>query len=104
MRDSQIQTMNTRELMILKKRIDDEIASRRVNERDALIKKIEAMAKRAGFQVKDLFGHGRDATQKSGLAAKYRHPKKHDLIWTGRGRRPTWLIEAGGNIERFRVS
>lgn len=76
MRDSQIQTMNTRELMILKKRIDDEIASRRVNERDALIKKIEAMAKRAGFQVKDLFGHGRDATQKRRSGCEISPPEK----------------------------
>ena len=104
MRDSQIQKMSLRELITLKSRIDDAIAARRIDEREALKKKIETMAERAGFQVKDLFSHGREGSVKSSLAAKYRHPKKHDLIWTGRGRRPNWLIEAGGNIERFRVT
>jgi DNA-binding protein H-NS len=104
MRDSQIQKMSLRELITLKARIDDAIAARRIDEREALKKKIETMAERAGFQVKDLFSHGREGSVKSSLAAKYRHPKKQDLIWTGRGRKPNWLIEAGGNIERFRVT
>ena len=104
MRDSQIQKMSLRELMDLQKRIGDAIATRRIGERDALKKKIEAMAERAGFQVTDLFNSGRGRPTPGGSGIKYRHPKNRDLIWTGRGRRPNWLVQEGGDIERFRVS
>ena len=38
------------------------------------------------------------------VAPKYRNPKDPSQTWTGRGRRPTWIVEAGGNIERFLIS
>lgn len=37
---------------------------------------------------------------------KFRHPNDANLTWTGRGSQPRWLreaLEAGGNIETFRV-
>jgi DNA-binding protein H-NS len=104
MKDSQLQKMSLRELMDLRKRIDDAIGVRRIDERAELKKKIQAMAEQAGFRVNDLFGNARERAAQRSLAVKYRHPKNHALIWTGRGRRPNWLVQAGGDIERFRVA
>jgi len=104
MRDSQLQKMSLKQLLDLQKRIGEVIATRRIDERTALKKKIEVMAEQAGFQVKDLFGSGRERPTPGGQTIKYRHPKNRALIWTGRGRRPNWLVQEGGDIERFRVS
>ena len=41
-----------------------------------------------------------------GSAAKYRNPKDASQTWTGRGRKPNWLIDAvkkGAKIESFEI-
>ena len=37
------------------------------------------------------------------VAIKYRNSQNDSETWTGRGRRPRWIVKAGGDIERFRV-
>ena len=67
---------------------------------------MEALAKSAGFSMTELFA-GRPPAKNRGkglVAVKFRHPKNPALTWTGRGRKPRWIVEAGGNIERFRVA
>ncbi len=62
------------------------------------------MAEKAGFRLTDLFAGGRERQSAKAAGIKYRHPENRALVWTGRGRRPKWLAEAGGDIERFRVA
>ncbi len=105
MKDSQLQKLSYPQLLDLQKRVAAAIAAKKSVEISALKKKINAMAEQAGFNVGDLFGgNGREksATKVSGI--KYRHPRNRSLVWSGRGRRPKWLAQESGNIERFRVS
>ena len=103
MKDSQIQKMSYKELLQLQQRIAAAIAKKRGVERSALKEKLQSMAEQAGFQIDDLFGHARERDAGS-ISVKYRHPTDRSLIWTGRGRRPKWLVAEGGDVERFRVS
>lgn len=103
MRDSQIQKMSYKELLQLQQRVAAAIAKKRVAEESALKEKLESMAEQAGFRIDDLFGHKRERAARA-ISVKYRHPTDRSLIWTGRGRRPKWLIAAGGDVERFRVA
>jgi DNA-binding protein H-NS len=60
------------------------------------------MAAKAGFSIDELFG-GR--VGKKGVA-KYRNPKDPAQTWTGRGRKPNWLIDAvkkGGKLDSYSV-
>ena len=48
---------------------------------------------------------GRGATKGTG-EAKCRNPKDTSQTWTGRGRKPNWLIEAvkkGAKVETFTI-
>ena len=103
MKDSQIQKMSYKELLQLQQRIAAAIAKKRGVERSALKEKLQSMAEQAGFQIDDLFGHARERDAGS-ISVKYRHPTDRSLIWTGRGRRPKWLVAEGGDVERFRVA
>jgi DNA-binding protein H-NS len=103
MKDSQIQKMSYKELVQLQQRIAAAIDKKRVAERSALKEKLQSLAEQAGFQIDDLFGHARERAAGS-ISVKYRHPTNRSLIWTGRGRRPKWLIAEGGDVERFRVA
>jgi DNA-binding protein H-NS len=102
MRDSQLQKMSLKELTTLQTRINQAIAEKRIEERSEVRAKMEEIARASGFSVTDLFGGRRGKGGK--VAPKYRNPKDPSQTWTGRGRRPLWIVEAGGNINRFLIA
>ncbi len=101
MRDSQLQKLSLKELTTLQTRINQAIAEKRIEERSEVRAKMEEIARASGFSVADLFG-GKGKRGK--VAPKYRNPKDPSQTWTGRGRRPNWMVEAGGNPERFLIA
>ncbi|MGR3365902.1 MAG: H-NS histone family protein [Sagittula sp.] len=50
----------------------------------------EAAAREKGFSLAEL-AEDLKATK---TAPKYRHPENPELTWTGRGRKPSWFIDA----------
>ena len=94
--------MSYAELRRLQERVEAAIAAKRVEDAAATKEQLRAMAEKAGFSLNDLFGK-RGARKGSGQA-KYRNPKDTSQTWTGRGRKPNWLIAAtkkGAKIESF---
>ena len=102
MRDSQLQKMSLKELTTLQTRISQAIAEKRIEERSEVRAKMEEIARASGFSSAELFGGRRGKGGK--VALKYRNPKDPSQTWTGRGRRPNWMVEAGGNPERFLIA
>lgn len=96
----QVERMTLKELRQLEDRVRAAIVAREQQDRTDLRNKVVALAEKAGVTVAELFGRGR---KRRSAGVKYRHPKDPSLTWSGRGRRPKWLVEAGGSIERFRV-
>jgi DNA-binding protein H-NS len=87
-------------------------------------KQINAIAKKAGYTVSELFGGGagsarsdkaakpaKRAARKSGkaggkVAPKYRNPANHSETWAARGKQPRWLaaeIAKGRKLEEFAI-
>lgn len=67
--------------------------------------KVKAFASELGFTPFELFGAPMRSLRSS-VAIKYQHPENHSLTWTGRGRRPNWLIESlssGNTLEDLEV-
>jgi DNA-binding protein H-NS len=52
----------------------------------------EAAAAEYGFTLSELFDGKKPA--KSKAAPKYRNPDNSDQTWSGRGRKPEWLVNA----------
>jgi len=107
MRDSQLEKMSYRELLDTKSKIEDLIREKQVSERAELRQRMEAMAREAGLSVSEIFGDGRSngRRRRTGkVAPKYRNPKNPAETWTGRGRRPRWMVAAGGDPKRFLIS
>jgi DNA-binding protein H-NS len=86
---------------------------RREEKRQALKDQIEGMVKEHGISLAELFPKtGKDRTQLKekrtgvGQKVKYRNPVDSSQTWTGKGRKPAWLIEAltsGKTLEDFAV-
>lgn len=102
MKASELAALSLKELRALGERVEAAIAEREKQERADVKAKLAEMAQKAGFSVGELFGSGK-GSKRSAAAIRFRNPKDPSQTWTGRGRKPNWLVEAGGDAERFRV-
>lgn len=56
--------------------------------------KLEAAAKLLGYRLDELVIGEASKKARAPVPVKYRHPLEPHLKWTGRGRKPKWVIEA----------
>jgi DNA-binding protein H-NS len=104
MKDAALEKMTVKELIDMKRRVEVAIVVKQDRERIEVREKIQAMAKEHGFEVSELFtGRGKGGRGKMAGLVKYRNPDDTTQTWSGRGRKPNWMNEAGGDAERFRV-
>lgn len=91
------------ELLDVRDQIDALLADRKALELRETKAKLREVAEMAGFTVEELFGSSR---KKGNGAVKYRDPKAPENTWSGRGRKPNWLVAAlnkGAKLETFAV-
>lgn len=89
-----VEKLALKELIDLNQRVQKAIVTAKERERSELKQKIAQMAENSGFSVTELFGgrtSGRGKGQSIGVA-KYRNPDNPSETWTGRGRKPNWLV------------
>lgn len=105
---SQLSVVELRELQVT---IPAEIRKREAQEKKAILNEVRELAKARGYALEDLVGAGaaaggEGAGAKRPVAPKYRHPQDPSLTWTGRGRKPAWLVqllEAGSSLEQVAI-
>ena len=99
--------MSYADLAELRDRVDAAMIAAQAAEKQAIRAEMEALAAKAGLSISDIFGGGRGSKMKgSKVAVKYRNPKNASQTWTGRGRKPLWLVDLlkkGQKIENFAV-
>jgi DNA-binding protein H-NS len=107
------------DLQRLLARVQTEISKRSEKNRKAVLRELERIAKKSGFDLASLLGAKSGGTVRKAtgggkrgtgkrrkVAPKYRHPKEKGLTWTGRGRKPKWVVEwlAGkGTLEQLAI-
>ncbi len=68
--------------------------------------KIERLVDGTGFSVAELYGFAVKGRGRGKSAAKYANPENRAETWTGRGRKPNWLVarlKKGANIDDFAI-
>lgn len=104
-----IDRLSLKELVDLETKVKKALALARDRERNELKKKMADLAETHGFSVSELFGatRGRGAGKsKSVGVAKYANPENRSDTWTGRGRKPNWLVERlrkGADLSDFEI-
>ena len=100
-----LQGMSLPELKQLHKEVAIAIETFRERQKEEARAVLEAKAREMGFNLSDLApGSARRKSKNS--PARYRHPENPDLTWTGRGRRPNWIVsalESGRKLEDMAV-
>lgn len=106
---TQVSVSELRELLVA---IPAEIRKREAQEKKAILNEVRELAKARGYALEDLVGTGAASAAEGTVAKrtippKYRHPKDPSLTWTGRGRKPAWLVqllEAGASLTEVAIA
>lgn len=98
-----VDKMPLKQLVDLQARLATAIAAARERERAEVKQEMAALAEKRGFSLRELMG-GRG---KGKIAApKYMNPDNPAETWTGRGRKPNWLVaklKKGAKIDDFAI-
>ncbi len=99
-----VDKMSLKELVSLDAKIQNAISEARGRERSDLKNKVAELVTSHGFSIAELFGAKNGAKSKS--IAKYANPDDRVDTWTGRGRKPNWLVgrlKKGAKLENFEI-
>jgi len=86
--------MSLKELRQLQKEVDSAITDYKDREKRKAVAEVEAFARERGVNPADLTAFLGRKVKKSIGAPKYANPADPSQTWTGRGRKPAWVIEA----------
>lgn len=105
-----LSTLSLSELKSLQSQVAVELTRREQEEKDRTLAEIQALVAERGYSLNDLLGapaKGKDKRSKQQVPAKYRHPSDAQLVWTGRGRQPRWVVEylsSGGSLDGLLIA
>lgn len=106
MRQINVDKLSLKDLITLELKVKKAIAMAKERERTELKQRIEVMAQDSGFSVDELFARGRGAMKGRTVAPKYVNPDNSSETWTGRGRKPKWLVAKlgkGAKMDQFAI-
>lgn len=99
------------ELLTLSKQVESEIPLRKKQEKALAISDLEKLAIERGFTLAELVGVSPSTPEKQGrrnpVAPKYANPADSSQQWSGRGRRPAWVVDylaGGGDINNLLIA
>ena len=98
-----VDKLSLKELLVLEAQIGSAITAAREREHIELKHELASIAEKRGFSLRELFG-GRGKGKAS--APKYANPDDRSQTWTGRGRKPNWLIakvKKGATLEQLAI-
>ncbi len=103
-----IDNLNLKQLLELEKRVQKAIHDAQQRERSEILKKMKDIASESGFNLDELVGGPRrgKGKAKSLSVAKFQNPDEPSETWTGRGRKPNWLVarlKKGAKMEQFAI-
>ncbi len=85
--------MSLDELKKLQKDVAKAIDSFEERARKAALADVDAIARQHGFTIDQLLGKASVKTRKP-VAPKYANPADSSQTWSGRGRKPNWVVAA----------
>ena len=97
-----VDRMSLKQLRELEAKLQSAIPAARERERAQIKQEMAALAEKHGFSLRELVGHGKGKAS----VPKYINPDDPSQTWTGRGRKPNWLVakvKKGAKIEQFSV-
>ncbi|MEZ0467007.1 H-NS family nucleoid-associated regulatory protein [Phaeobacter sp. SYSU ZJ3003] len=96
-----LEDMSLEELKSLQKDIEKAIDTYEQRQKAEARKELEEHAKALGFKLEELVSD-KSTKPKKPVPPKYQHPENPSLTWSGRGRKPKFVLEHldnGGSLD-----
>lgn len=97
-----LENLDIKELKKLRRDIETAIDTYEQRQRAEARKELEEHAKALGFKLEELISEKSTKKTKKPAQPKYQHPKNPSLTWSGRGRKPKFVLEHldnGGSLD-----
>lgn len=101
-----LEALSRKELVSLRKNVEKAISSLADRERKRALKALEVAAAEHGFSLSELTGKAAVRKSFGKSPARFRNPDDAGQTWTGKGRRPRWIVaaqEAGTDLAKFEI-
>lgn len=101
-----LKKMSREELESLRAQIDKRLVEVEREQRAAALNAVRDLAREHGLSVEEMLRMAAGTATASGTPPKYRDPANPQNTWTGRGRKPKWLIKAlenGADMDSFAI-
>jgi len=101
-----IDKMSLKDLIDLELKVKKAIGAAKERERSQLKQKIEQLVQSSGFSIDELFARGRASMKGRIVAPKFANPENKSETWSGRGRKPKWLVAKlgkGAKMQDFAI-
>jgi DNA-binding protein H-NS len=102
MKKSELKSMSTEKLRALHEVVAEILTAKITAEQRALEKRLRQIRIQAG----ETTAKGRERRPYREVLPKYRNPSPPHEVWSGRGKKPRWVIEqlrSGRKMEDFRI-
>ena len=99
-----LEALDVDELMAITQNAQQLIVEKQHQRLYDAFEKFEEIAESCNTSIDEILKAGEQLEKKRSI--KYRNPKNSEETWTGRGRKPTWLVNAldqGQSIEDFAI-
>ena len=97
-----VDKMPLKQLLELETKLKGAISAARERDRATVKQEMSALAEKHGFSLRELMGKGKGKVN----VPKYANPDDPAQTWTGRGRKPNWLIakvKKGATLEQLSI-
>lgn len=101
-----VDDLSLKDITSLEQELQKAKAQVRDRERKALKAKIDKLMVGSGFTIFEIYGVASKKRGKSVSVARYANPDDPTDTWTGRGRKPNWVLaqlKKGKDIEEFAI-
>lgn len=103
-RNMDLNGLSLQELKTLQGKITEAISKCEHQQKAEILLEVKALVQSKGFSLDEILNASTDKRAKAPVAPKYADPANPSVTWSGRGRKPKWLVEAlenGRPIEDF---
>jgi DNA-binding protein H-NS len=101
-----VERMTLKEINDLEAKIAKAKSAARDKAKTDIKDKIDRLVDGSGFTIAELYGFNVRGRGRSKSAAKYANPDNKSETWTGRGRKPNWLVarmKKGAKLDDFAI-